>query len=150
MPQSLHSSYAHIVFSTKDRTPTITGSLEPDLHSYLGGIVKSLKGEPVKINGTADHVHLCIRVSKTVSDSEFLQKLKGSSSRWVNEERKIAGRFSWQAGYGWFSVSPTHVDRVIEYIEGQKEHHRTVGFKEEFREFLERYGIEYDERYVWD
>src|SRR5271166_912017 len=131
MPQSLHCKYGHIVFSTKRRETTITGDLEGRLFEYLGGIVRGMDARLVDINGTANHVHLLIRESKSVADMEFIGRLKGDSSRWVNNTFDDRPRFSWQDGYGWFNVSPADVEAAVAYIRGQKEHHRTVTFEEE-------------------
>ena len=150
MPQSLHNAYAHIVFSTKDRFPLIHGELEPRLYEYMGGIVRGQKAKLIEMNGTADHVHLLIRTSKSVADQDFMGQLKGDSSRWVNKNEFCQGKFAWQGGYGWFSVGPADVDAAAGYIRKQKEHHRTTTFEDEFRQFLKKYEIECDERYVWD
>jgi len=149
MSQSLHCKYGHIVFSTKNRERTITGDMEGRLFEYMGGIVRGMNGRVVEMNGTMDHVHLLIRESKSVADQEFMSRLKGDSSHWINNTFMGAG-FSWQDGYGWFSVSPADVEAGAGYIRGQKEHHKVVDFKDEFRHFLRKYGVEYDERYVWD
>ena len=148
MSQSLHQVYGHIVFSTKDRVASIHGEIEKELYAYLGGIIRDLDAVPVVINGMPDHVHLLIRASKKVADMEFLRQVKGSSSKWMSEQG-IEG-FKWQGGYGWFGVSAKDLPQAQRYVEKQKEHHRTVTFKEEFRKFLRQYRIEFDERYVWD
>ena len=150
MSQSLHCKYGHIIFSTKHRDPLITADLEPRLFEYLGGIVHGMDARPLHINGTSNHVHLLIRESKSVADQDFMGQLKGDSSRWVNLNFPGPSRFSWQNGYGWFSVSPSDVDVAAAYVLNQKEHHETVAFEDEFRSFLQKYKIEYDERYVWD
>ena len=124
------------------------------LFEYVGGIVRDLDGRLVAINGTTDHLHLLIRESKTVADMQFLKELKGSSSGWINENHSERfpenARFAWQRGYGWFSVSPSHVDAAATYIANQKTHHQRQSFQDEFRTFLEKYSVEFDERYVWD
>ena len=150
MPQSLHRAFGHLVFSTKNREAFLTGDLEPRLYDYLGGIIRNLNATLVEINGMPDHVHLLIRESKSVADQEFMAQLKGDSSRWVNATFPGRPKFAWQAGYGWFSVGPADVESAAEYIRRQKEHHRVATFQEEYRRFLERYSVEYDERYVWD
>ena len=150
MPQSLHHKYGHIVFSTKDRYPLITGTLEPRLFEYMGGIVRGAKARLLEINGTANHVHLLIRESKSIADQDFMGQLKGDSSRWVNQNFTDAPRFSWQAGYGWFSVAPTGVEAATQYIRTQKEHHKTITFEDEFRKFLNTYQVDYNEKYLWD
>jgi len=150
MPQSLHCKYGHMIFSTKDRAPLITADLEPRLFEYLGGIVRGAKATLIEINGMPDHVHLLIRESKSIADQEFIGHLKGDSSRWVNETFRSAQRFSWQGGYGWFSVGPKDVETAAGYIRKQKEHHKTTSFQDEYRQFLGKYGVEFNERYVWD
>ncbi len=150
MPQSLHCKYGHLVFSTKNREPIITGEIESRLYEYLGGVVRGANGSLIEINGMPDHVHLLIRESKSVADQDFIGQLKGDSSRWINQTFDGLPRFQWQAGYGWFSVSPADVETARNYIRGQKAHHAEVTFKEEYRQFLKKYDITYDERYVWD
>ena len=149
MSQSLHSNFAHVIFSTKNREPTITGDIADKIHRYLTGIVKDQGANSISINGMPDHVHLLIKSSKNVADATFMKELKGSSSSWINTNNLVPGRFQWQAGYGWFSVSPKDTDQVVGYIQNQAEHHKTVTFQEEFRKFLETYQVDFDERYVW-
>ena len=150
MPQSLHCTYGHLIFSTKNREPMITGEIESRLYEYLGGIVRNLKASLIEINGMPDHVHLLIRESKSIADQDFMGQLKGDSSRWMNATFTDRPRFSWQAGYGWFSVNPPDVEVAAGYIQGQKDHHRKTTFQDEYRKFLRTYRVEFDERYVWD
>ncbi len=150
MAQSLHCTYGHIIFSTKNREPTIAGDIEPRLYEYMGGIVRGLKASLIEINGMPDHVHLLIRETKSVADQDFMGQLKGESSRWMNATFSDRPHFKWQAGYGWFSVSPTDVEAARTYIQNQKEHHKKTTFQDEYRKFLKKYGVEFDERYVWD
>ena len=148
MPQSLHQVYGHIVFSTKDRVPLIDGEVEGELFSFIGGIIRDLGGSLIEINGTADHIHLLVRAGKATTDTEFIRQVKGSSSKWMSSKGKK--KFQWQAGYGWFSVSANDLEAARKYIQSQKEHHRKEGFQEEFVRFLKKYGVDYDERYLWD
>ncbi len=150
MPQSLHCKYGHIVFSTKDRQKLITEDVEKRLYEYLGGIIKSLNGNLLQINGMPDHLHLLIRESKTSVDQEFIGQLKGDSSRWVNKTFSGRPHFSWQKGYGWFSVGPQDLDVAIKYIKTQKEHHQSLTFQEEYQRFLKKYKVQFDEQYLWD
>jgi len=140
----------HIIFSTKDRMPLINDELKPELHAYLGGMVRELKGKAYSINGTADHVHLLISLPPTISLSEAMKFIKANSSRWAGEKRKGHKSFGWQTGYGAFSVSKSNIPNVIKYIDTQEEHHRKISFQEELIAFLKRHGIEYDERYIWE
>lgn len=124
--------------------------LKSEMHAYLGGMVRELKGKAYSINGTADHVHLLVSVPPTISLSEAMKFIKANSSRWASEKWKGRKPFSWQTGYGAFSVSKSNVSSVIKYIDTQEEHHRKISFQEEFIAFLKRHGIEYDERYIWE
>jgi REP element-mobilizing transposase RayT len=150
MPQSLSKVYVHLTFSTKERYPFIDVDLQTRLWEYLGGICKGVACSPVQIGGTRDHVHILCLLSKKITQVQLLEEVKKQSSRWVKTlERKYA-KFYWQDGYGIFSVNPSEIDVVVNYIRKQEEHHRKRTFKEEFIAFLTKYGIEYDERYVWD
>ncbi len=151
MPQSLSNVTVHIVFSTKDRRPFLKNTnLRTELHKYLGGTSKSLDCPPIVVGGVEDHIHLLARQSRTIKLSDWIKELKRVTSIWVKERDPQLQLFHWQAGYGAFSVSQSDVERVKEYIERQEEHHRKFDFMTEFRTLLDRYGIEYDERYVWD
>jgi putative transposase len=150
MAQSLVKNYLHVIFSTKHRLPLIDEYIEKELHSYLAGICKDLECPPVKIGGYYDHVHIFCLMSKKIAVMKFLQELKANSSGWIKGKGSQYQNFYWQDGYGAFSVSHSEVEIVRTYIERQHEHHKIKTFQDEFREFLNRYEIEYDERYVWD
>jgi REP element-mobilizing transposase RayT len=120
------------------------------LYAYIGGIVRGEKGKLLSIGGTSDHVHLLVLLSPVLAVSQMLQRMKGNSSRWVNDRQGQRGAFRWQRGYGAFSVSESMRDRVARYVENQKKHHRKQGFQEEFRALLKKHNVKYDERYVWD
>ncbi|MCA1614881.1 MAG: IS200/IS605 family transposase [Acidobacteria bacterium] len=146
MPHTFTNLLTHVIFGTKDRAPLIGAELRPELHAYVGGIVRELGGRAVAINGVADHVHLLVSLPPTLSLSDMMRVLKANSSRWVKETRRIP--FAWQAGYGAFSVSRSNVSAVANYIARQEEHHRRLSFRDEFITFLRRHGVEYDERYI--
>jgi len=150
MPQSLAHIILHIVFSTKDRLPLIDADMAPRLHAYLATVCRDQGCHAYRVGGVADHVHLATTLSRTLAVAKLVEHVKKVSSVWMKDQGAVYEHFFWQHGYGAFSVSPTHVDDVVGYISGQEEHHRQATFQEEFRRFLERYGIEYDERYVWD
>jgi REP element-mobilizing transposase RayT len=150
MPQSLAQIYIHIIFSTKERYPFIHESIEQELFAYMGDTLKRCGGVPFLINGTADHVHLLSSMPRTISLSKYIEEIKRNSSRWIKTKDPHYEKFAWQSGYGAFSVSSSRKNSVSHYIASQKEHHRQVTFKEEFIAFLEKYDIEYDERYLWD
>jgi len=143
MAHTYASNFVHCVFSTKDRRPLIPAARTEELFAYLGGIAGSEGFTLVAAGGTANHVHVLIILSATQSLAHAVQKLKGSSSRWMGRG------FSWQEGYGAFSVSASQVPIVKKYIQNQEEHHRRRNFEEEFVTLLRNCGIEYDERYVF-
>lgn len=150
MPQSLSLNLVHLVFSTKDRMPLITSDPLPNLHAYLATVARKNDGECYRVGGVADHVHLAIRLSRTVALADLVSELKTSSSKWMKEQYPGLSKFSWQRGYGAFSIGPKDLEAVLAYIDGQEEHHRTKTFQDEYRGFLRHYGIEFDERYVRD
>jgi REP element-mobilizing transposase RayT len=139
----------HVIFSTKERRSLMDDELQVRLFPYLGGIVREMGGTPLTINGPSTHVHLLVQTKASVSIAKLVETVKSSSTSWVHREWKERWKFAWQEGYGAFSVGPVQVPEVIKYIAGQKEHHRKISFQEEFISFLQKYGIEYDERYIW-
>ena len=151
MPQSLAKIYVHIVFSTKNRFPFLSDpAIRKEMHAYLGGTFNELDCPIISVGGPADHIHALCILSKNLPVSEVIGKAKRSSSKWVKTKGRERGKFSWQAGYGAFSVSQSNVEQVRKYIQRQEEHHRKKTFQDEFREFLKAYQVEYDERYIWD
>lgn len=140
----------HVVFSTKNREPLIEPDLKSELHAYLGGLTRSLKGKAYAINGMPDHVHILMSLPPVVSISEALRFIKANSSGWVHDKWAQRSSFAWQLGYGAFSVSKSNVHSVVTYIQNQEQHHQKIGFKEEYLYLLDKHEIEYDERYVWD
>ena len=148
MAQTLTSLLLHIVFSTKHRVPIITPEIEPDLFAYIGGILKNNSSPLLAAGGTDDHIHLLVSQSKNIALSLLLQNVKKDSSIWMKTQNEIFRAFHWQDAA--FSVSKSEVPRVKSYIANQKEHHRKQTFQEELIQLLEEYGIEYDERYLWN
>jgi len=138
----------HFIFSTEGRRPLIKPEFRDDLFAYLGGIVRQMNGTALIINGENDHVHMLIRLRPAHSAAEIARVVKANSSRWVREKHSAA--FSWQTGYGVFSVSESSVAAVTRYIAGQEEHHKKQSFQEEFVAFLKKNHVEYDPRYIWD
>ncbi len=150
MGQSMVQNYLHIVFSTKNRATLIDDKIEDDLHAYLGGICNNLACQPIKIGGYTDHIHILCLLSKKIALTKFLEELKSHSSKWIKLRGEEYRNFYWQDGYGAFSINPTEVEAVVNYIANQKEHHSKKTFQDEYRAFLKKYRVEYDERYVWD
>lgn len=150
MGQSLVKNYIHIVFSTKYRQPLITDDIEGELHAYLGGICKKLECHPLKVGGYTDHIHILCMLSRKITLMKLLEEIKSHSSKWVKTKGDNFKDFYWQNGYGAFSVKPSEVDVVIRYIANQKEHHSKKTFQNEYKAYLKKYDVEFDERYVWD
>jgi putative transposase len=150
MPQSLSKITLHVVFSTKNHNRWIDDKLKSDLHAYLAGICRNQGSEAYRVGGTEDHVHIACSLPRTLTVSKLVEEIKKSSSAWVKTQGEAYGRFSWQAGYGAFSVGQSQLPTLLRYIDGQKAHHRAQTFKEEFQAFLHKYGVQYDENYVWD
>jgi putative transposase len=153
MPQSLCQNYVHIVFSTKDRVPLVQDAgLRTELFRYLGGLCREHESPPLEVGGVADHVHLLVRLGKSVSVAELVRDLKRASSHWIKPKSSdpYVQDFHWQAGYGAFSLSPSHLEAAREYVRNQEEHHRQESFQDELRRLCRKYGIEIDERFAWD
>jgi putative transposase len=149
VPQSLANILTHLIFSTKNRERLlIDKDLRQRTHAYLAAVLKDLRCPALMIGGVADHAHILCQLAKTQSVSTVMEHLKASSSKWLKTQG--VSTFSWQRGYGAFSVSQSNVASVISYIEQQEEHHRAITFEEEFQLFLKRYRVAFDERYVWD
>ncbi len=149
MANSYISIYIHYVFSTKGRLPLISPEIQERLWTYMGGTAREKQMKALAIGGTEDHAHILISLPATISVAEAVKLIKGNSSKWVNETFRLSDKFTWQEGYGAFSVNISIVEETIRYINRQAEHHRHKSFKEEYIEFLGKHGIEYDERYIW-
>jgi REP element-mobilizing transposase RayT len=149
MAHTFTNLLTHVIFSTKDRLPSLTLDLREGMLAYLGGIVRKLHGKVIESNARPDHVHCLLSLPPTLAVAEALRVLKSNSSLWAHETRRRA-TFAWQTGYGAFSVSQSNVPTVVKYIRNQDQHHRKVSFQEEFIAFLKRHGIAYDEQYIWE
>ena len=149
MPQSLSQVMIHLVFSTKNREPFIKSVIQNRLHGYIVGILGQMKCPSIQTGGVADHVHILFVLGRTTTQAEVVEEVKKSSSKWMKADGGVPN-FSWQNGYGAFSVRESHREKVIDYIKNQEEHHRTITFQEEYRKLLEKYRIPFDEKYVWD
>jgi putative transposase len=148
VPSTHLSLHYHLVFSTKERAPLITAEIRERVHAYLGGVIRGEGGVALDVGGTADHVHLLIGLKATHCLADVLRTLKGDSSRWIHDELHVP-KFEWQEGYGAFTVSSSNVAAVREYVRDQERHHRKRSFQEEYREFLTKHEIAFDERYLW-
>ena len=128
----------------------ITPKLRERLWSYLGGIARENKMTAIEIGGVEDHVHMLLSLPSTMPVAKALQLIKGGSSKWVHDTFPEHGTFGWQVKYGAFSVSVSQLDKIVEYIKGQPEHHRKMSFKEEFVALLKKHKISFDEKYLWE
>jgi REP element-mobilizing transposase RayT len=146
--QTYTQLFYHLVFSTKNREPLILPEWRPDLHAYIGGIVRNRRGELIAAGGIPDHIHLLARLPADRAVADAVRDIKAVSSGRRHENGDTA--FAWQGGYGAFTVSKSMVETVSRYIDRQEERHRTQTFREEFLDLLRRHGVEYDERYLWD
>ena len=143
--------YLHVVFSTKHRVPYLQDpALRERTHGYLAGACHNLGSPSIIVGGVEDHVHVLCRLSKTLGASELVRELKRESSKWLKEQSAELASFYWQSGYGAFAVSRSNEDEVAAYVADQEEHHRVRTFQDEFRAFLRKHEIEFDERYLWD
>ncbi len=149
MGSTLTNLLYHVVFSTKSREPIIIPEIRDDLHRYMGGILKREGGVLLEIGGMSDHIHMAIKLRPVHSLSDIMKKVKGNSSKWLNEQNRLPVRFSWQDGYGAFSVSESQILTVIQYVREQEKHHRSQSFKVEFIRILECHRVEYEEQYLW-
>ena len=149
MANTYTSLHYHVIFSTKNRERWITQGIEQRVWEYLGGIARQNEMKALQIGGIEDHVHVVIGIPATLAVSKALQLLKGGSSKWIHETFPELARFQWQDGYGAFTVSKSQLPEVVDYAAQQREHHKVLTFQEEYKAFLQKHGIDYDERYVW-
>ena len=148
MSQSFVQFYTHIVFHTKNNKKLIKPEIEDELYSYLGGILKNCKSNPIQIGGTWDHVHILCTLPKTMALADLVEEIKKSSSKWIKSKGTLYKDFYWQDGYGGFSVGCSGVDEVKKYILDQKRHHFKVSTLDEYKCLLDAYEIPYDEKYL--
>ncbi len=141
--------HIQFVFAVKYRDGVIHASWKDELYKYITGVVQNNKHKMICINGMPDHIHIFIGVRPTQSISDLMQDVKGNSSKWINEKNFVKGKFEWQEGYGAFSYSKSQMKDVIKYIENQEQHHQKKTFREEYIEFLQKFEIEYDEKYIF-
>lgn len=149
MASTYTALHYHLIFSTKNRTPWLTPELESRVWEYIGGVARHHKMIALQVGGFDDHIHALIGAPATVAPSQIAQYLKGDSSKWIHETFPDLRDFGWQEGYGAFTVSKSNINAVIGYIQKQREHHQKQSFQDEYLEFLQKHGINYDERYLW-
>ena len=150
MAQSLSKVLIHLVFSTKHRAPLLPQTPFTALHAYAQGILKKQKCHLIEMNNVADHVHILFELHRTEALSNVVMHVKKGTSRWLKEQSPDYRDFDWQEGYGAFSIGRSQREELVTYIRKEQQRHPRVSFPDEFRNFLESYEVEYDERYVWD
>lgn len=150
MGHTYSNNLVHIIFSTKDRQGLLTDTLRDEFHCYSTGIIKNLDCSLIRINSVIDHVHLLCKVKPSISVSDFVNKIKSNSSRWMKERFELPYGFQWQSGFSSFSVSESGTKSVIQYIDNQQEHHKLVTYEEELKTFLDKHKIAYDPEYYLD
>ncbi len=149
MPNTYTQIHLQLVFAVKHRTAVIASTWKYDLYGFMTGIIHNYNHKLLAINGMPDHIHILIGMRPTQSLSDLMQQLKQDSSKWINDNRLAGSRFAWQEGYGAFSYGKSQLPVVIKYIEDQEEHHRTRTFLDEYRRFLDAFGIEYEDAYLF-
>ena len=140
----------HAVFAVKGRQNLITNDWRDMLHGYIAGIINNLDAKSLAVGGWKDHVHIFFGMPVTICVADLIRIVKSNSSKWINEQRFVKGKFQWQSGYGAFSYSRSQRDKVINYIMTQEKHHREVSFKEEYLKMLSDFKLDYDEKYLFD
>jgi putative transposase len=150
VPTTYSNLIYHLVFSTKQRLPLIDDGWKEELYRYIGGIIRAEGGVLLEIGGINDHVHILAKFKPAISVAEMLNKIKANSSKWVNDRKMKMRKFAWQEGYSAFSVSESQIPKLAHYIQNQEEHHRKQSYQEELLALLERHGIEFDPKYLWD
>jgi len=150
MANTFSQLYIHSVFSIKGRENLISNNLKDELYKYICGIVNNNHQKVYAIKGMPDHIHILLSIKPNCLLSDLMRDIKASSSKWINANKLVKGKFQWQEGFGSFSVSQSQLDKVIAYIENQEIHHQKLLFKQEYIEFLKSYKIDFDEKYVFD
>jgi len=149
-PGAYTQLYVQLVFAVKNRNAVLNKEIRLRVFEYMSGILREMKHKSIIINGVSDHVQVFVGLNPVKSISDTVHDLKRSSSLFINNEKLCMGKFSWQEGYGAFTYSRSHIDNVYRYIQNQEEHHNRKNFREEYVEFLEKYEVEYDERFLFD
>lgn len=150
MANTYSQVYLQFIFAVKGRHNLISPAHNDELQKYITGIVQNRKQKMLAINNVPDHLHMLVGFGSTMSMGDFMEEVKAISSKFINEKGWMSGTFEWQRGYGVFSYSRSQIDSVIKYILKQQEHHKRQTFKEEYLEFLKKFEIEYDEKYLFE
>jgi len=150
MPGTFSQIYIQIVFAVKGRANLISPTWKEELHKYIAGIIKGKNQKPIIVNGMPDHIHAFIGLKPSMAISDIVRDIKNNSTNFINDNKFVRGKFLWQEGYGAFSYSHSHIDNVYNYILNQETHHKKKTFREEYLEFLEKFKVDYNEKYLFD
>jgi putative transposase len=142
--------YVQVVFAVKGRENLIRREYREALHEYMAGIIKGKGQKPIIVNGVGDHVHLFVGLKPSISISDLVRDVKNNSSNFINSKKMVSGKFSWQEGFGAFSYGQSQVESVFNYISNQEVHHQKKTFREEYLDMLNKFEIQYDEKYLFD
>ncbi|MFK7799198.1 MAG: IS200/IS605 family transposase [Aureispira sp.] len=142
--------YIQIVFAVKGRQNLIREPIRAKVEKYICGVISNNKSKPIAIYCNPDHLHVLIGLNPNTSISDITKAIKANSSKWINEQKWISGKFSWQEGFGAFSYAKSQIDAVVKYILNQPEHHRKKNFREEYLNFLHKFEVDYKEQYLFD
>ncbi len=146
----MSQSLSKVILHTKNREPWLESNVRPRVHAYLATVCRDLGAELVRVGGVVDHVHIVTTLPRTFSQAQLIEQIKKAPSKWIKALDARYRGFFWQRSYGAFSISPSQLHAVLQYIEAQREHHRRRTFQEEYRKLLRGHGVDFDERYVWD
>jgi len=150
MSQSLSNLLVHIIFSTKKRKQNIRPGIKTELYSYISGVCKKLESPVQQIGGISDHIHILVSLSRSITISKLVGEIKANSSRWIKTRGENYRNFSWQNGYGAFSIGQSGFQQCTRYIAKQEQHHKKVTFQEEYLRLLKRYQVDFDKKFLWD
>lgn len=150
MPGTFSQIYIQVVFAVKGRQNLLDKKWRNEVFKYMAGIVTQKGQKPIIVNGVSDHVHIFIGLKPSIALSDLVRDIKNNSSKFINEQNWVKGKFSWQEGYGAFSYSHSHIENVYQYILNQEKHHQKITFRQEYFEFLDKFQVEYNEKYLFD
>jgi putative transposase len=150
MPGTFSQIYVQIVFAVKGRENLISNTWKTELHKYIAGTIKGKKQKPIIVNGMPDHIHAFIGLRPAMAISDLVRDIKNNSSTFINNRKRVNGNFAWQEGYGAFSYSHSHIEKVYDYILNQEKHHQKKTFRQEYLTFLKKFEVEYDEKYLFE
>ncbi|HZH95292.1 MAG TPA: IS200/IS605 family transposase [Flavisolibacter sp.] len=150
MPNTFSQLYIQIVFAVKGRGNLISNDVKSTVNKYIAGIIKEKAQKPIIVNGMPDHIHAFVGLKPSMAISDLVREMKNNSTNFINDHKLVKGKFAWQEGYGAFSYSHSQIDSLFNYIVNQEEHHRNKTFKQEYVEFLQKFEVEYEDKYLFD